>query len=89
MKLFFLALSNGNSSRVKTPVIGSIVAPDFFTGPRSLFTRTIEVSRYQPMPVFPGMLLEFMFDGIQWRLINLPFYYAFGLGGLGLSMCNG
>lgn len=77
---FFLALSNSSFTRDRSPVEGSIVAPDFGGGKIPLFssTRTIDVSRYQLMPVFPGMVLEFIYDGNQWRLINMPFYFGFG-----------
>lgn len=77
---FWLALSEGSSLRKRAPVEGSIVAPDFFDGPRRIFdaTRTIDVERYQLMPVYSGMVLEFIYDGNQWRLINMPFYFGFG-----------
>jgi hypothetical protein len=77
---FFLALSESGFLSERGPVAGSIVAPDFFKGryPLSTASRTIDVSRYQLMPVFPGMVLEFIYDGFQWRLINMPFYFGFG-----------
>lgn len=80
---FILALSNSLFRSAVTPEQGSIVAPDFFTGPiparkgPMVPTRVIELPRYQSVPVFPGMVLEFIYDGFQWRLINMPFYYDF------------
>jgi hypothetical protein len=87
---FFLALSDPRYLRASSPVVGSIVAPDFFSVKRPLFdapTRTIEVSRYQLIPIFPGMVLEFVFDGTQWRLMNLPTYYLSGPCGP-FSLCD-
>ena len=90
---FFLALSNFlfMSNRERAPVPNSIVAPDFYFNsvvPKQVmgdanvadFNRnSISVSRYQLVPIFPGMVIELVFDGTQWRVTNLPFYFDFCL----------
>jgi hypothetical protein len=79
---FFVALSERFAPKRPrvAPVVNSIVAPNFFDGPfrfpQSAVGKTIDVDSYQLMPVFPGQVLEFIFDGTQWRLINLPFFFG-------------
>ena len=75
---FFLGLQNRfcQLCRDRAPILNSITAPNFAVGLDVMPAgRTIEVSRYQLMPVFPGQVLEFVFDGTQWRMTSLPFIF--------------